>query len=100
MNEERFNPLFIIGKTRREGVEYLDKFGIIYKFESCGKSYGSISLFEVNKINTHFYKIYDFNSKNENEDIIISFEGYQKSVLYNNNIYNNNNNINNINFIC
>ncbi len=92
MSEERFNPLYVIGKTRKEGIEYFDKFNIIYHFKSCIKENFSLAIHTSYKEGTHFYKIYDFNSKNPHDDIILSFKGVQGKNITN--IYNHNNNPN------
>ncbi len=77
MSEEKFNPLYVIGRTRNEAKEYLEKFNIQYYFESSIKTNYKLAIFTSYKEGTHFYKIYDYNSKNKDEDIILSFEGVQ-----------------------
>lgn len=77
MLEEKFNPLYIVGKTRNEAKEYLEKHNIQYYFESSIITNCKTALFTSYKEGTHFYKIYDYNSKNKDEDLILSFEGVQ-----------------------
>lgn len=80
--EERFNPLFIIGKTRKEGIEYLTKYNIIYYFKSCVKTNYHLAIHTSYNEGTHFYKIYDFNSSNPDNDIILSFKGVQGKNIF------------------
>jgi hypothetical protein len=81
-SEERFNPLFIIGKTRKEAIEYLNKFNIIYNFNSCVKTNYHLVIHTSYQEGTHFYKIYDFNSSNKDDDIILSFKGVQGQNIF------------------
>ncbi len=88
-SEERFNPLFIIGKTRKDGIEYLKKFNIMYNFESCIENSGKTALFVSYKEGTHFYSIYDYNSINKDNDIILNFKGVQGKNLVDLSTFNN-----------
>ncbi len=74
---EKFNPLFPIGKTRLEAKEYLEKFNKEYYFRSCIEITNQTSVINSYNKGTHFYKIYDYKSENNDDDIILMFEGVQ-----------------------
>ena len=83
MSEEKFNPLFVIGKTRKEAIEYFNKHNIMYNFESCILNSIKLAIYTSHKEGTHFYSIYDYNSNNSDQDIIVNFNGIQGIDLIN-----------------
>lgn len=81
---ESFNPLLIIGKRLKEAKEYLEQHQILYDFKPIVKEYnfgGVLAIHITYKHGTHFYKYYDFQIENPEENaIVVSFDGLYKSL--------------------
>ncbi len=75
METEKFNPVYPIGKTVKEAVEYFKKHEITYSFENDESSYFRLAIATIYKEGTHLYKCYNHNITNPDERIVTSFNG-------------------------
>ncbi len=91
MESEKFNPIYPIGKTVREAVQYFEKFNIGYSFENDISSNIQSAIATIHKEGTHLYKCYNYNITNPDYRIITSFNGVADKPL-NSFVYNSTNN--------
>ncbi len=82
MEQEKFNPLNPIGKTVREAKEYLEKFGLEYRFENATYGVTGVTSIATNyNEGIHFYKCYSYNITEPDERIVTSFCGVTDKPL-------------------